>query len=244
MINFIVDIREKEIIKLLTLLNINFIQKQLHLGDILFQNEQGQEILIIERKTVQDLKASICDGRWREQKMRLLNCGINVKRIMYIIEGDINKIHGISNNSILGSLINSMLRDDLKIYKTFDINETVDFIVRLNNKLEQEEGILLKDDTLKNTIPVEYSATLSKVKKDNLTPTVFYIYLLSNIPRISDNISKVIQSNFKSIDLLMDAFKDADEYLLKDLQYDIKNNKTRKIGKENSKRIYNYLFNK
>ena len=38
---------------------------------------------ILERKTVDDLAASIKDGRWHEQKMRLKACGLS--RVIYLI---------------------------------------------------------------------------------------------------------------------------------------------------------------
>jgi crossover junction endonuclease MUS81 len=241
MINFIVDTREKELINILTSKNIDFKIEQLDLGDIVFKTDT-EDALIIERKTVQDLKASICDGRWKEQKMRLLNCGIEKRRIMYLIEGDISKTYNISSNSIIGSLINSMLRDNLKIYKTFNIQETVDFIIRLNDKLKKDMNLFFKDSS--QTTSKDYSAVLSKVKKDNLTPTVFYIHILSSIPRVSENISTIIQTEYISLDLLIEAFKISGQYLLENLQYNIKNNKKRRIGKEISKRIYNFLLNK
>ncbi len=40
---------------------------------------------IVERKTADDLAASIVDGRYEEQKFRLKNCGIN--NVIYLIEG-------------------------------------------------------------------------------------------------------------------------------------------------------------
>jgi crossover junction endonuclease MUS81 len=40
---------------------------------------------IVERKTSDDLAASIRDGRYDEQKYRLKNCGIN--NVIYLIEG-------------------------------------------------------------------------------------------------------------------------------------------------------------
>ena len=233
-------IREKELINILTSKNIDFKIEQLDLGDIVFKTET-EDVLIIERKTVQDLKASICDGRWKEQKMRLLNCGVETRRIMYVIEGNINKTYNISSNSIIGSLINSMLRDNLKIYKTFNIQETVDFLIRLNDKLKKDINIFFKDDNPNKTLK-DYSTVLSKVKKENLTPTVFYIHLLMSIPRVSENISTVIQNEYSSLVLLIDAFKNSGECLLENLQYNIKNNKKRRIGKEISKRIYNFSF--
>lgn len=40
---------------------------------------------IVERKTADDLAASIMDGRYDEQKFRLKSCGIN--NVIYLVEG-------------------------------------------------------------------------------------------------------------------------------------------------------------
>lgn len=40
---------------------------------------------IVERKTADDLAASIMDGRYDEQKFRLKHCGLN--NVIYLIEG-------------------------------------------------------------------------------------------------------------------------------------------------------------
>ena len=61
--------------------------QNLDLGDYLFKYN-NQPILIIERKTIEDLASSIKDGRYREQKTRLLNT-YNKKNILYLIEGDL-----------------------------------------------------------------------------------------------------------------------------------------------------------
>ncbi|KAG2243995.1 hypothetical protein Bca52824_094165 [Brassica carinata] len=44
---------------------------------------------IVERKTVDDMRSSIKDGRYRDQKLRLQRSGL--KKLMYILEGDPNQ---------------------------------------------------------------------------------------------------------------------------------------------------------
>ena len=71
-----IDIREREIISCVQkfqpsvtdLLEIEYVP--LPLGDIIICDEE-EELLIIERKTLQDLAASIKDGRYEEQSYRL-----------------------------------------------------------------------------------------------------------------------------------------------------------------------------
>ena len=63
MIELVIDNREHDLIEKIKH-SIQPLIEQLEVGDILFR-EDGKTILVIERKTVNDLKASICDGRSR-----------------------------------------------------------------------------------------------------------------------------------------------------------------------------------
>ena len=98
-IELVIDNRERKLIAELTD-NIEFTTEDLSIGDILFR-EGGETVLIIERKTVQDLKASITDGRAREQKARLLGSGTQVERIMYLIEGNLEEFWSLGKVNTL-----------------------------------------------------------------------------------------------------------------------------------------------
>ena len=72
----IIDNREKKLIPLIQALNIDLklsfdieISK-LDLGDFIIQDTEGNNILIIERKSLSDLATSIRDGRYAEQSYR------------------------------------------------------------------------------------------------------------------------------------------------------------------------------
>ena len=150
-LELIIDNRERELINVV---QSKYIRENLEIGDIVFR-KKGEIVLIIERKTINDLKASICDGRHREQKARLLGSGIPTERIMFIIEGNLNKkssenINGIPVSTLLGSIINTMLRDNVKVYKTYTISETAIFVDKLFNKLTKEIDNYFKQEEKKN----------------------------------------------------------------------------------------------
>ena len=72
-----IDARERELIPLIrekmgeTMTDqITISVESLPLGDIIFCKDE-QELMIIERKSVADLAASIKDGRYQEQSYRL-----------------------------------------------------------------------------------------------------------------------------------------------------------------------------
>ena len=66
---FIIDNREKEL-KDYFKNNDNIKFENLDIGDIVIK-DNDKIIMMIERKTLEDLSASIKDGRYKEQKIRL-----------------------------------------------------------------------------------------------------------------------------------------------------------------------------
>jgi crossover junction endonuclease MUS81 len=244
----IIDTRESKIIQELRK-TIEIKVEQLDLGDIVFKKD-GKIVFIIERKTVDDLKASICDGRHREQKARLLGCGeISHNRIMYLIEGNLNKklnekISGFPVSSLVGSLINTQLRDNIKVYKTYSLKETVEFLKKLLVKLNSEDC-----DTFfsEETKVIDYSTALKKKKKENMTPYIWFIAQLSLIPQVTEKIGKEIVKQYPTIVDLVKKYESLEsnlrEKLLADITFPIKNNKVRRIGNVISSRIYNFIYN-
>ena len=64
----------------------------LPIGDIII-NDETEDKIIIERKSVNDLLSSIKDGRYEEQSYRLNGLNHHNHNIVYLIEGDVNKVN-------------------------------------------------------------------------------------------------------------------------------------------------------
>ena len=87
----IVDCREESLHKLLVqnlanITNITCIKEQLVLGDVIFKDDDDNEIVLFERKTYNDLNASLKDGRYNEQSLRLNSYHLSNHRIVYLLE--------------------------------------------------------------------------------------------------------------------------------------------------------------
>jgi ERCC4-type nuclease len=103
--------------------------ENLLLGDIHITYENITHIF--ERKTLQDLQASILDGRYKEQKARLLSTTPQ-KYITYIIEGDnILSPNSYSKNKsmIQSAYLHTLFRDNIRILYTKNIEETTTLIL-------------------------------------------------------------------------------------------------------------------
>jgi len=69
---------------------------------------------IIERKTIQDYANSIRDGRYREQKQRLLS-NYTLSQIIYLIEGDFCDYHKLNFSKIKNDILNTMYNNYSKL---------------------------------------------------------------------------------------------------------------------------------
>ena len=246
-IELVIDNREQHLIQELQKTTL-FTKEQLDLGDILFRRDD-KTIFIIERKTVNDLKASIIDGRHREQKMRLLGSGISTNRILYIIEGNLDKsldskLSGIPVSTLIGSLINTQLRDDIKIYKTSSIEETGEYIRKLLDKLTREEANYFKEGEQSISSSC-YAATLHKKKKANLTPEIWFINQLAQIPQVTEKVAVVIIQKYSTVNTLLQEYQHTPDHLkeklLTDLTFELTTGKNRRVGDKISSRIYRFF---
>ena len=249
MIHLIIDNRERDLIELLINNNTPHTVEMLDLGDIVFRNDDNV-VLIIERKTVNDLKASICDGRGREQKARLMNCGLSVDRIMYLVEGKLSmsldmNVSGVPVSTLVGSIINTQFRDGIKVYKTTTINETANFIHRMIEKFISDGDSYFGSVKL-SIDDCSYARTLKTKKKENMTPVVWFISQLSMIPQVTEIIANEIVKVFPSVSSLIKEYEYCSvvdrEKLLADITYPIKNDKSRRVGIKISTRIYNLFY--
>jgi ERCC4-type nuclease len=119
----------------------------LDLGDIKI-TYNGNLVLLIERKTMNDLIASVNDGRYREQKKRLLDSGIPQSKIMYILEGSLNDIPG-HLKTLYGMIINTLFRDKLTVLKFFLqkmklVNAIKMFLIIIRLKMERRDLVKVK----------------------------------------------------------------------------------------------------
>lgn len=250
----IIDYRESKLIEQFNIRQIQYTSENLDIGDIMIKSSLSP-MLIIERKTISDLRSSICDGRLREQRCRLLQAsGLPPERIMYIIEGTFDSStrllksdrKQLDNSTLLSSIINMTFRDNIKIHRTNSIEETAEFIIKLFSKIGDPEIFQSQNHESKIEDRPSYTSTIHKKKKDNMTPETWFICQLSLIPQISDTIATVIYKTYPSLLSLISQYQSLPENerpdMLTNITYDLSTGKKRKIGKTVSNRVYQYLY--
>jgi len=234
----VIDARERDLISIMP---PDTIKKNLDLGDIIIYNEpEGNIAAVIERKTVKDFASSIKDGRYKEQKARLIDC--YVKKgifVMYIIEdfkwSPETKINGIPYTTLMNSIITTMIRDNIYVYKSNNLNETKDFILALLTK-SQVLQIPIKEEASPSQDYLENSLKLKK--KDNKKESDSMIFILCQVPRVSVKIAQGIRTLYPSIKDLILAFLESEE---KELMLSSIKVNNRRLGKNVSENIWKYL---
>ena len=81
----------------------------------------------------QDLAVSIKDGRWSEQKARLLSSGL---KIFYVLEGDFRNVAALPYGALVGAYLNASLLEGVEVFRTLNIQETKFLLVTLAKKCQ------------------------------------------------------------------------------------------------------------
>lgn len=146
-----IDIREQDLLSHINHLvatipvfkNCIIKSETLPIGDIIISNET-EEKLIIERKSVTDLLASIKDGRYEEQSYRLNGLNHHNHNIIYLIEGDVNRVNRFKSDNRVEKLTLYSAMFSLNYYKgfsmfrSFSLEESATIICNMAYKLDKE----------------------------------------------------------------------------------------------------------
>jgi ERCC4-type nuclease len=247
-----IDYREKTLNTLLIRENQNYnfelINENLSLGDIIIKNDDGKILLIIERKSVNDLAASIKDGRYAEQSYRLNLHQTHNHNIIYLIEGLIgnysSKFTRIKPNSLYSSIFSLNYYKGFSTFRTIDIGETAKFIILITDKLRRDknkEPYYGSNDVGHTKTLEDYSSVANIVKKNNITKNNISTIMLSQIPGISNKTADIIIKKHSSLLNLIKNLE-ADKKCLDDITYETKTGQTRRISKTAINNIKSFLM--
>lgn len=269
--NVKIDVRERELIEQVRYFigimpiykDINVIVETLSLGDVILENA-GSEKLIIERKSIRDLGASIKDGRYTEQSYRLNGLEMPNHNILYLIEGDINKINKFVDKTdkitIHSAVFSLNYYKGFSVIRTMNMEETALFICNSANKLRKgdsenksphystqlfkpvEKVVNENGEKAEDSDEKDYVGVVKKVKKENITPQNIDEIMLSQIPGVSSTTAIAIIKEFNSICNLIKQVEEKGIECMKNISYVTTKNQTRKINKTSVANIAKFLL--
>ena len=270
-----VDVRESDLLQQINqlLINVpifkNIVVKSevLPIGDIIISTDK-EDKLIIERKSVSDLLASIKDGRYEEQSYRLNGSDYHNHNIVYLIEGDLNKVNRFKSDNTQASekltLYSAMFSlnyyKGFSVFRSFSLGETATIICNMAYKLgkdESKKGFYQNNNNNNQVIPFEditsetqpetsekdYVSVIKKVKKENITPENIGEIMLCQIPGISAVTALTIMEKYQTLPNLIKELE-ANNDCLKDISSTNTKGQTRKINKTSISNIVKFLLKK
>ncbi|KAL9281762.1 putative ERCC4 domain, restriction endonuclease type II [Arabidopsis thaliana] len=184
--------------------------RRLPVGDCIWlarhKYQQDEYVLdfIVERKNVDDMRSSIMDNRYKDQKLRLQRSGI--KKLIYILEGDPNQSN--TAESIKTACFTTEILEGFDVVRTNGLGETLRKYGYLTKSIYQYYKSLVNDDQSKvaDSCPsfddfVQRCQDLGKMTISD----VFAIQLMQ-IPQVTEEIATAVLDKYKTLRSLASAY--------------------------------------
>jgi ERCC4-type nuclease len=194
----LIDIRERALIRLLPTHPV----AQLPIADI-WIGLSGEEIIpggvLAERKTLADFQASFLDGRYREQRTRLLAfCQEKKVKPLYILEGDLNHVEGrIGKQALLKLITRLTLRYGISVLQVADLQGTADLCNTLETQIKEDPKVFIGEI-------VSYTEVMSSSKRTNRSENLGSA-MLQQCPGISAKSADAILEHYKTFAAVITA---------------------------------------
>lgn len=187
-----VDEREKssEIPHYLLSMGVSVIFKVLDVGDYIIN-----DLVVLERKRLDDLIRSVYEGRFFEQLKKLRS--LEGLKALLVVEGDLLDIDKYAENpkSIEAALVSAVLSFNIPILYTKNSRHTAELIKYIAEKTQK--------------IDKKASVSLPTYRKDKKPKTsdlrAWQIYVLSSFPKIGPTLAERLLHKFGSLKAVVNA---------------------------------------
>jgi ERCC4-type nuclease len=213
----------------------------LPIADIII-NDGKEDILIIERKSINDLLASIKDGRYEEQSYRLNGLDHHNHNIIYLIEGDVNKINRFKSDNqvekltIYSAMLSLNYYKGFSVFRSFTLEESANIVCNMAYKigkdLNKRPHYLNKEVKSEissvNTIINESGELQDNYSEDNQVSNKDYVSVIKKVKKDNitpENIGEIMLCQIPGISsvtalAVMEKFKSI-QNLIKELEINV-----------------------
>ena len=212
---------------------VRTIVRALPLGDMMWvatsAGAQAEEVewvcpYIVERKTAADLRSSIADARYKEQKLRLAECG--VPHVVYLVEGRLSLSD--HDRKLRTAMVSTQLHDcgSFRTKQTADMADSVRWLTLLTRHIQECVGAFVREQVPADAggarSPAAVEKALSELcagggrfeqfkerasKSKNETVGDLWAKQLVRIPRISAGSALVIHERWPTAAALYAAYE-------------------------------------
>ncbi|EOA18625.1 hypothetical protein CARUB_v10007199mg [Capsella rubella] len=160
---------------------------------------------IAERKNVDDMRSSIRDNRYRDQKLRLQRSGL--KKLIYILEGDPN--HSDAAESIKTACFTTEILEGFDVLRTNGLGETLRKYGYLTKSIYQYYKLRVNDND-QGKVAASCPSFDSFVKRcqdlDKMTISDVFAIQLMQIPQVTEEIAMAVLDMYPTLLSLASAY--------------------------------------
>ncbi|KAI3918006.1 hypothetical protein MKW92_007659 [Papaver armeniacum] len=159
---------------------------------------------IVERKEVDDLRMSIRDSRYKDQKLRLLRCGI--KKLIYLVEGDPNLIE--ASEAIKTACFTTEILEGFDVHRTAGLVDTLRRYGYLTQAIAQYYREKVCDDMIENSgTCLPYNEFIKKCEDlEKVTVSDVFAIQLMQVPQVTEEIALSVLDLYPTVVSLARAY--------------------------------------
>ncbi|XP_057521903.1 crossover junction endonuclease MUS81 isoform X2 [Amaranthus tricolor] len=219
--------------------------RRLPVGDAIWiarHKQAGKEYIldfIVERKNVDDLRGSIRDNRYKDQKLRLQRTGI--KKIMYVVEGDPNTCEGA--DSIKTACFTTEILEGFDVQRTSSLGDTLRCFGFLTLAITEYYKLKSRTDESKTvgSCPV-YNQFIKQCEDvDKMTVSDVFATQLMQVPLVTEDIALAVLHSYPTLYSLARAYADLDEDIVAQEELLMKESKG-VVNKVASRNIFRFVW--
>ncbi|KAK7271435.1 hypothetical protein RJT34_27341 [Clitoria ternatea] len=159
---------------------------------------------IVERKKIDDLRSSIRDNRYKDQKLRLVRCGL--KKLIYLVEGDPNSSEAAE--SIKTACFTTEILEGFDVQRTSGLGDTLRKYGYLTQAISQYYKSQVFGDNVKcsGTCPPfdEFIRRCQDLEKMTVSD-VFAIQLMQ-VPQVTEEVAMAVLDLYPTLLSLARAY--------------------------------------
>ncbi|KAJ6414427.1 hypothetical protein OIU84_003428 [Salix udensis] len=159
---------------------------------------------IVERKKVDDLRSSIRDNRYRDQKLRLLRCGL--KKLIYLVEGDPNSSEAAE--SIKTACFTTEILEGFDVQRTNSLRDTLKKYAHITLSITQYYRLQLPEDQSKSTrVCPPFDEFIKRCQDlDKMTVSDVFAIQLMQVPQVTEETAVAVLNLYPTILSLARAY--------------------------------------
>jgi ERCC4-type nuclease len=211
--DLVLDSRETALKAQLNTMGVPCTIQQLGVGDAVVRSStDGSPRLVFERKTLSDLAASIRDGRYREQSLRLHELPIPNSHVVYVVEGSstayTSRYSGVTIDALYSAMCTLGYYKGFTVTRTQSVRETAAYLAACRQKIEKREAggdvphALRDRSNDSGPSAQDHVDALGSRPSGHITPEAMPQLMLSQVPGVSAKMACAILQNATFADLV------------------------------------------